>query len=95
LGQGLKLLLTVNVKICTFRCFTFHHRFIMSLTNHEIALELVKLISSDLRAMYQPIDSHKKSKPEDMTAYAEFLAGIFTCIHAKLPLQDATPAQPK
>ena len=67
--------------------FYFFPRFTMSLTNHEIALELVKLITPNMVADYQ----HKFSpshgrKPED---YAEFLSAAFVNVLSKLPSQDS------
>jgi len=60
------------------------------MTNHDIALELIKLIKTNLLDRYEHDNKH--SKPEECAA---FIAKTFSSILSALPPQDADKTQPE
>jgi len=57
------------------------------MTNHEIALELLKLVLHDVMKYYEP------GKQEGTGGYDEFIAGAFATILSNLPPQDVCKNQ--
>jgi len=62
----------------------------MFMTNHEIALELMKLIQPRIHTNCE--HHHPHAKPEEI---AKFVSAVFTGILSHLPPQDAGKNQPE